>query len=821
MDWYLDGGDWEADYFITPEEYKNQMMENKLMGSARSRNFFMRSTPGTGLFKATIPGCDRTVLLENGEIPDPYYGRNMDRQRWSEKYGWGFRKRFRLPKELKTLRNLQLTFMGIDYSAEFFLNEEWLGQHTGMFIPARFDVSDTIDRDGENLLAVIFTPAPQASCSQRRDRPADYAEFHRCQMSYGWDWARGLVPSGIWDSVKLSGSDRVRIADGFFRSAGDWAILELELVALEPGNSAVTLTIAPKNFTGETVTHRESAALKLGSNRVEFRFPVKNARRWYPNGYGEQPLYTLTATVDAQEWTHQVGFRDLVMHRNPGAPENAYNQIFTYNGIEVFARGLDWVPMDMIFSRMNAAGYERQLRLAAAAGFNLVRVWGGGLVEKDAFYEACDRHGIMVWQEFMHSCSQYRTDNDFLTFKRREGEAIIRKLRSHVALALFCGGNEMFYYNESPDSPIYAQYGELVKALAPDIDYHLASPDLSRPGERHHGPWHFNDHDFYNRHHRLVASEIGCNAPPEEESLLKFIQESDPWPDGQHWRYHFDGARDVAVQRDCFQPTTRGEYCQSMMFAQADAMGYVMEHYRRKFPKASGCFIWQYNESWPTCAFSIIDYYTLPKIAYYRLAKANAPRLLTLADDSWCVKDGRWRAEWLAINDGAAFEGTAQLKLTDAAGRVLLEKHLTGLLPTGSSVLDVPVAELPEAVELPGGVVIASMVLSDAFGEIWRNERLYGVPDFRRVLHLPATKLAVTATVSGNKLTVTMENVGEIAALLVRLSLPDMPVEAVFWSDNYGTLLPGERRTVDAYLNGGVVGKLAAHGWNIDEEFEI
>ena len=187
---YLDSSDWEADYFISSDQFRDcrnnpRNLDNMLMECAVHSNFVRRNIFMPGLLRCTIPGCDRTVLLENGRLRDPYYARNLDESRWAENYSWAFRKSFRLPCEWKKQDRILIEFRGIDYKAVFLMNGKPLGMHEGMFIPAVYDITDIVDFEEPNLLAVIFDPAPKGSPNHRESAPADFAAYHRTQMSFG------------------------------------------------------------------------------------------------------------------------------------------------------------------------------------------------------------------------------------------------------------------------------------------------------------------------------------------------------------------------------------------------------------------------------------------------------------------------------------------------------------------------------------------------------------------------------------------------------------------------------------------------------------
>ena len=818
----LDGNDWEADYFTSLARHKawrnDPRRQSDMLMECVSLSDFIRpdAAPGDRL-RGTIPGCDRTFLLENGLCDDPYFGRNLDRTRWAEHHAWAFRKRFVLPESWRRCRRIILKFRGLDYEACVFLNGEGVGCHKGMFIPAEFDVTDMLRPGGENLLAVGFEPMPQASPDHRDSEAAEFAGFHRMQMSYGWDWARGMAAAAIWDSVELIGYETARVRDCRAVAGTDAVTLELELESRTETVLPLEVAVTPENFSGPGGRLRTELPLEPGPNARSVAVPVPELHRWYPVGCGRPDLYRITVKFDGNVTEFVTGFKDLVMRRNPDSPEGAYPLTFVLNGREVFARGLNYVPADLMFARNTAADYDRLARLAAEGGFNLFRVWGGGMVEKDAFYAACDRHGIMVWQEFMHACSNYPKDAEYLAFKKREGEAILRKIRNFASLVMLCGGNEMQYYGEIPDSPLLLQYGELAARFAPGIPYHVSCPDLSRPGERNHGPWTFQEHHVYNRHRRRLASEVGCNGMPEFSSLRKFIPESEiAAGKGQSLRYHFfndvDGdRRNLRLPLEKFACADMEQFCQASMFAQADACAYVMEHYRRLSPLASGCFIWQYNEPWPTCAYSIVDYYSVPKMAYYALKKANAPILVSLADESWCVDVTGFSARAFVTCDREC-AGLAEAELFDCFGRSILRRSVRNSWPEGTTeVLDFHRESVPD------GILLVRLKFTGNDDRThFVNTRLYGVPDFRSAFALPPTRVSATVAAAGDgRATVTVANRGPAAAVNVRIALPEFSECEVFFSDNFLTLLPGEQADVAVGIpSGRAVTEVRLRGWN-------
>lgn len=815
MRYLLDGKDWEADYFISLDNYKAWLtnarnQHNMLMESVHFTDFVKPGSSSEGLMTGTIPGSDRSFLMENDLIEDPYFGRNLDRTRWVEEHAWAFRKRFTLPAEWKKCRRVILRCAGLDYEACIFINGTGVQTHKGMFIPLEIDITRMLDFEGENMLAIGFEPMPQASPNHHGYECAEFTRYHRLQMSYGWDWARAMSAASIWDSVELIGYGSARLKDKYVSRRGNIIDLSLDIESLENDSLPVKITVTPENFTGKSGSFSGEISVVRGSNTVSVSVEMEDLHLWYPLHYGAQDLYRISVTLNGENTEFVTGFKDLEMRFNPDSPENCYPQTFTINGKEIFARGLNYVPADLMFAGNTPETYDRLVRLAAEAGFNLFRIWGGGMVEKNAFYEACDRYGIMVWQEFMHSCSNYPKDSEFLAFKKREGEAILRKIRNHVCISMLCGGNEMQYYGEIPDSPLLTQYAELTARFAPGIPYHVSCPDFSRPGERNHGPWTFQEHSVYNNHFRLVASEIGCNGMPEYHSLTRFIPAHEiAAMQGQSLRYHFMHPVTLPIPLKYFDVQNMQEMCNASMAAQADACGYFMAHYRRLAPQSSGCFIWQYNEPWPTCSFSIVDYYTVPKMAYYALAKSNSPLLVSMQDESWCSGSGSLNGK-VFLTCETPVSGTIQIEIFDICGKISIQKSVSGSWENGS-------AEIFEVAEtLPPGIHFIRLSFRSGDEILFNQTRIYGVPDFKNAFKLPETTLEVENLTSENgTLRAAVTNTGNCTAVYVRVNLPEVPEKEVFFKDNYFIIPPGESAEVIASIPADAqITALEISGWN-------
>ena len=805
----LNGSDWEAQHFISERDFAawtglGRHLDKMLLDDAQHSGFLFGEDDPSALH-GTIPGCDRSFLMANGLMDDPYYARNLWHSSWAEDAAWAFRKRFVVPESWRG-RRIVIDFSGIDYEAHFFFNKVYLGTHKGAFIPVTWDITEWVRFGEENWIALAFSPAPHGTPNHSvDDQPADFSRFHRTQIGFGWDWSRKFVPTGIWDDVSLIAYERARLRDWNVTHERNDVTVDLEIESRSDGALLpVAIELTPPDG-GDAVILEQQTALNGGHNERSYVLHLSEVERWMPNGSGNPNLYGLRIFLDGSECVcTKVGFKNLVMRRNPDAPEDANPLLFEVNGQAVFVCGANWVPPDLMPSEVTAVDYEHLVAMAANAGINLFRMWGGGELEKAAFYEACDRHGILVWHEFFHACSNSpKDDSGYVAFKEREARSVLKRLRRHVCLSLVCGGNEMQYYGEIPDAPLLKMYERVSHELVPELPYHVSCPDKSRPGERHHGPWNFQPHSFYNSHFRLLASEYGCNSMPCYESLKRFLPKEEHGRfEGQTLQFHFLNpertrkayAFDAALAR--FNVTDMEQFCKATMLAQADVAQYMTEHYRRAFPASSGCVFWQYDEPWPTCAWSIVDYYGESKQALYGIRQAMSPILLSLEDEGWCLSDNRLAATWfltVASEHATGETDEATLEAWTESGDLLFTKRCPVKLDSGTHAL----MTLDEAVP-SGHVIVVRMRIEGRCNCI----RLYGNPDFSSFFN--GSGDVVIQALEGQRYSVA--NTGRSCALCVRLKeLAGAPAEAGFFSEDYLTLLPGETRQV-LFIPKGTIG---------------
>jgi beta-mannosidase len=609
-------------------------------------------------FAASVPGEVRLDLLRAGRLQDdPFYSRNNDQSRWVEELDWWYWRDFDLAAQPGQRVWLQLH--GADYYTWTYLNGQLLGEHEGMFSRQVYEITHLLrEQDAvssHNRLAVRFL-APARFPRQRSTRwekflnrlehnafevtcDTDRRDTLKCQMSYGWDFAPALRTIGLWDDVDVFVTGDVTLFDAQIKtrllSAGAALTISLDADALMPETATIVLSLMGQTFKAEPILRSFNVSLPAGRTRLTFEMNVPDPHLWFPWDRGNPDLYTLTVEVQRSgrmldRVTESVGLREITLRRNPDTPPKAKDWTFVVNGQPVYLRGANWVPADAFPARMTEDDYRAWLEMARAANLNALRVWGGGLREKKAFYDLCDRMGLLVWQEFPLACAfltRYPRSVEYLALVESETREIVRQVRNHPSVVLWCGGNE---FNPQRNRPVV----EAMRRAAIDEDgtrpFQAASP---YGGDSHNWKiWHqFYPPESYQQDTAQIMSEFGLQAPPVVESLRRFLPPEEMWPPASVWTFHraqIEKLRHYAQVRN--QKSDIEAFVEASQRAQARGIQIAVEHARRRKYATSGFLVWQFNSSWPAIDWALVDYYRTPKLAYHRLAEIANPLLVSL-----------------------------------------------------------------------------------------------------------------------------------------------------------------------------------------------
>lgn len=781
-------------------------------------------------YQGAVPGTVQHDLWERGLVPNPYFEQNSLLLEWVPQRTWIYRKKF-TPDESLRGHQVRLCFDGIDYEAQFFLNGERLGDHRGMFVPVSFDVTEKLKYGEENLLAVVLAAAPPEQPQVSR---TSRVRTHKSRMTYWWDFCPRMPHVGIWDEVYLEATGPVRIDNLFVRTVltDDFHRADVLVSVALSAPAAVTAVV---RLGAEIIVEGTCAAEAAGGAgephtggaACELSLPVMGPRLWWPNGHGDQPLYDLEVRVQGSD-TRRIpfGIRKVELIPNATPDQTARPYTFVVNGRRIYARGWNWVPIDVMYGVERPAKLEHLLTLARQAGCNLLRVWGGGLIEKEAFYDLCDRFGIMVWQEFIQSSSGIEnkpsTDPEFIAMMVREADAIIPRRRNHPSLVIWCGGNELTDPNGRPlddDEPVLGALAAAVRRLDPDRHWLPTSPTGRQfsntlpvieadPLGMHdvHGPWEHQglteQYTLYNRGACLLHSEFGAEGMTNLKTLNATILPEHQWPATRENPVYFHlgswWVNEPLVQK-AFGGIGEIEGLQkASQFLQHEALRYALEADRRRAYQCSGTLPWQFNEPYPNgyCT-AAVDYYGYPKPGYWGVRKAYETLAVTarFASQVWAGV-ARFEAEVFACSAGhAPVRGWLAARVVGVSGtQYLAQEQAVVIGPDGTTALDRVVMDLEGVEEL----FFLDLSVAGA-----RN----------RYLFARGGTLAPMLAVEPARLTVerapewvlTVRNAGPVAALNIRLDDDRELHEAegyVYFSDNYFSLLPGEAREVRVNFTG-------------------
>ncbi len=759
----------------------------------------LAALPDGDWLPATVPGTAHGALLAAGRIPDPFLGLNEQAVRWVAERRWVWRLRFAVDA---LAEREHLVFEGLDTYCTAWLNGEPLLNSDNMFVPQRVDVSARLRR-GVNELLLCFEPAlPQARRvealhGKRALWNGDSARLHarKAQYHFGWDWGPELITCGPWRAVRRE-SGAPRVADLCCRTAIDVARREATLrVRATLDGAGATCMFELQDPQGRVVaSHTVPAAAECHATLV-----LADAQLWWPNGLGAQPLYTLIARLQSDdglslaEDRRRIGLRQLQLVQEPVEGEAGLSFHFRVNGQDVFAGGANWIPDDNLLERITPARYRERVAQAAAAHMNMLRVWGGGIYEHEAFYEACDELGLLVWQDFMFACGLYPANDAFQVSVRAEAEAAVRRLRHHACLALWCGNNEDYMLAESqglagpgvPADRFEARviYEELLPAvctaLDPDRAYWPGSPytpgegakssDVT-VGDRHSWEvWHQQmlPYQLYGTVQARFVSEFGMQSHPSLSLLEQVLPPAERFPESRTMQWHNkagsaagpDGHRRLAVYLadNLRVGSSLAEHVYATQFVQAEAMRVAYQDFRRRWQRpgaraVSGALVWQLNDCWPVTSWSLIDSSGAAKPAWHAVRRALAPVAVAVR-----LEAGQAR---LAVMNGTAQprELTLQVRVFGWDGQPLDElstPQRVSALACCETTLPLPAFTVPVVVELcavdasSAGDAAGGLVARDcAWTEPFRFHRL-GPAQLQLAWQGDALSLAVDRPVKG------------------------------------------------------------------------
>lgn len=775
--------------------------------------------PKTGaVYGATVPGDIHNDLVKANVIPDPYYSDNANQCGWVTEQNWLYEKKFTVTKDMLE-NNIKLVFDGIDTYSEIFINGKSVGNTDNMFMRYSFDINSFVSV-GENTLTVDLQSIKEAA--KQFPEEGYFGCFNvqrifmrKAQCHFSWDWAPNFPAMGIWQDVALN------LCPG----------AEISKVMIHPyldGRASFFIHMS-KDFDNDNINGK-FLTIKVYDDEqtVEETFPldgiknaynlfVKDAKLWWPVGMGEPHLYNYEVILtEAGEVTYtksgRFGFRTVELDQSPIDGEK-FACKFKINGEEVFIKGANWIPLDIMTGCITKEKYNSAIDLALEANFNCLRVWGGGIYEKDIFFDICDEKGVLVWQDFQLACADI--PDDYPGFADRmieEAEYQITRLQCHPSFFVSTGGNEKtgtFGKQKSRgDRLVYYTLRGLCEHLDGTRPYMPSSPYSFTDGGNScgSGDSHVNSyqnaraagrmHEFREILKNLDASfssEIAVQGSCRVEGLKKYIPEDKLWPVNDIYDLHFtrnpyDGTGTTFIEQ---QMEAAGilfgefddlcEFVKKSMALHSEFVKADSEFHRARRARCGGAMFWMFSDIWPSGTWAIVDYYLMPKAAYFaskRAFKPVTPIITKIKEEValYVVND--------TLND---VNGKLTLHYTDANGNISLKKTYD---ITAKANCSTKIEVLDDIIEYGSEKIFAAELCMDGesvktfyYPDLWKNVK-WQDPDLDVKIERPCDKCA-TVTVTAKA----------AFARMVNVVTPDLA--GTHFSDNFFDMEKGETKVIE------------------------
>lgn len=771
----LSGADWRIKEFLDLDWMNRDTVSNTLKTQ-------------TGWIQASVPGSIAADLIRNGEIEDVFYECNSKAAEWVSQRTFAYRKEFVSPLLDKRQRAF-LYFEGIDYSSEIYLNGEHLGHQENLFVPVCIEVTDVLKQGRNNVLAVIVSPAP-AEYSQMGY--TDRTSTMKPRMTYGWDFCPRLPHTGIWRPVYLKLTGEAAINDIQIQQSVDF----LSDRAVLSYRAKITGKYAMASFqVGDISCDGKSAGTVT----------IEKPRLWWCNGYGEPYEYPVIFRIFDEEenildeYRLFYGIRSLTFELNDGPNDGTGRFQIYINQKRIFASGCNWVPASIFYGTVTMGMLEQRIRLAAAAGINFLRVWGGGLIETREFYRLCARYGILVLQEFPLSSSGISNcppeQPEYLKMLEHDGRIIVQSRRNETALAMWDGGNELTFPDFSPIDSGNITIGTIEKIVQQEDPgrYFIPSSPFGRvfsnslstirekPDDQYdvHGPWEHQgltgQHQLYNAGMSMAHTEFGTEGMTNKPVLERCAAKEHLMPvDKTNAVYRHRGSWwiNTSLLEQVFpgKMSTLENIRQASQYMQYDGLRYALNADRSR-KRCTMVLPWQFNEPFPEfMCTSLVDADGREKMAYSALKEVYAPYSIFVRTESTLISDHQLQAQIFCIGKANRKNLILRVTVFSMDGDALFSKNFdTAVECTGGGTL---AGELDIRLEDSlYGLYLLRATLSSGEGEcLAEHEELFGSGDsLKGVFDMKPPVLEIKTVNKNNHFIATVRSANKTPILFLRM----------------------------------------------------
>ena len=670
-----------------------------------------------------IPGTVLSGLLAAGKIKDPFYRTNEDATRalfWKD---YVFTRTFDVDEELLAQQHIVLVCEGLDTLAEISINGTFLAKTDNMHRTWKFQAKKLL-HPGKNEIQIVFRSVlrfiedyPYEAHKKINYIPCGSMKgnqlLRKAHSMFGWDWGPQTIDAGIFRDIYLQGYSHARIEDIRIHQQHAKNVSVQTSITLSESVPGQKLCVELSEDGADKPL--QTKLCKTNADGVAaVDFVIENPKLWWPNDYGDQPLYIVRTTLldedgtSLESITRRIGLRTLTISQEKDEWGNEF--AFCVNGVKIFTRGGNYIPDDCLYTRITEKKLDYILESCRRAHFNCVRVWGGGYYPSDAFYDLCDEKGLIVWQDLMYACNVYEVTDAFAENCRQETYDNVRRLRHHASLGLWCGNNEIEsawdhwgdFQKETPY--LRADYIRLFEEVLPkavqEADgetfyWHSSpssggcfdNPDDANRGDTHywdvwHGQKPFTD---YRKYFFRFCSEFGFQSFPcaktvnsftleDDRNIFSRVMESHQKNDAANGKMLYYLSENLRYPKDLTHLLYASQVLQGM------AIKYGVDHWRRNRGRCMGTLYWQINDDWPAPSWSSIDYFGRWKALHYMAQKFYAPHAVSMT-----LEDHRCHV-YFSNESFETTEYSLTLSIRDLSGNVLETYETKGNSPAFSAI---------------------------------------------------------------------------------------------------------------------------------------
>lgn len=670
-----------------------------------------------------IPGTVLSGLLAAGKIKDPFYRTNEDATRalfWKD---YVFTRTFDVDEELLAQQHIVLVCEGLDTLAEISINGTFLAKTDNMHRTWKFQAKKLL-HPGKNEIQIVFRSVlrfiedyPYEAHKKINYIPCGSMKgnqlLRKAHSMFGWDWGPQTIDAGIFRDIYLQGYSHARIEDIRIHQQHAKNVSVQTSITLSESVPGQKLCVELSEDGADKPL--QTKLCKTNADGVAaVDFVIENPKLWWPNDYGDQPLYIVRTTLldedgtSLESITRRIGLRTLTINQEKDEWGNEF--AFCVNGVKIFTRGGNYIPDDCLYTRITEKKLDYILESCRRAHFNCVRVWGGGYYPSDAFYDLCDEKGLIVWQDLMYACNVYDVTYAFAENCRQETYDNVRRLRHHASLGLWCGNNEIEsawdhwgdFQKETPY--LRADYIRLFEEVLPkavqEADgetfyWHSSpssggcfdNPDDANRGDTHywdvwHGQKPFTD---YRKYFFRFCSEFGFQSFPcaktvnsftleDDRNIFSRVMESHQKNDAANGKMLYYLSENLRYPKDLTHLLYASQVLQGM------AIKYGVDHWRRNRGRCMGTLYWQINDDWPAPSWSSIDYFGRWKALHYMAQKFYAPHAVSMT-----LEDHRCHV-YFSNESFETTEYSLTLSIRDLSGNVLETYETKGNSPAFSAI---------------------------------------------------------------------------------------------------------------------------------------